>query len=85
MIVDCAGDEWCDHISSIIRDIQRLFTLLVLPAGVADAFAPFLATVFEPSPWSTERSSFPASSSAMTEARNRCWYEPSFDHRLCHL
>ena len=64
----------------IINDGNDFLALLVLVAGIADAIAPFLATVLVPSPWSTLRSSCFATARCRTLATNACQSEPSSAH-----
>jgi hypothetical protein len=56
----------------IIDDSNDFLALLVLMAGIADAIAPFLATVLVPSPWSTLRSSCFSVARCRTLATNAC-------------
>src|SRR5713101_6146756 len=57
-----------------------LLPLLVLVARVANAIAPFLATVLVPSPWSTLTSSCFSVARCATLATNACQSDPSSAH-----
>src|SRR5438445_9442530 len=65
----------------VVDDRDDLVTLLVFMARVANAIAPFLATVLVPSPWSTLRSSCFSTARCRTLATNACQSEPSSAHR----
>jgi hypothetical protein len=60
------------HIALVVRDGDDLFPLLGLVARVAEAIAPFFATVLVPSPWSTRRSRCCSSARWATLAINAC-------------
>jgi hypothetical protein len=62
----------------VVDDGDDFLALLVLVAGIADAIAPFLATVFVPSPWSTLRSSCVSTARCRTLATNACHSDPSW-------
>src|SRR5215468_10733545 len=64
----------------IVNDGDDFLALLVLVAGIADAIAPFLATVLVPSPWSTRRSSCFLTARCRTLATNACQSDPSSAH-----
>jgi len=64
----------------IVNDGDDFLALLVLVAGIADAIAPFLATVLVPSPWSTLRSSCFSTARCRTRATNACHSDPSSAH-----
>jgi hypothetical protein len=51
-------NAWDKNIPRIVFNINRFFPSLMLMSRVTYLFAPFLATTFEPSPWSALRSSF---------------------------
>jgi len=55
------------------------------PDREANARAPSFATVFDPSSWSKERSSFFASSRCLTKARNARSRDPSSTQRANSL
>lgn len=57
VVIDGFNGEGANHQASVFHNGQGFVALLVLMAGVADAWAPFFTTVLEPSPWSTEMSS----------------------------
>ena len=48
--VDRRNRQWRQDVAVVIGNCNHLFARLVLVAAVADSVAPFLATVFEPSP-----------------------------------
>lgn len=50
MLVHRSHDERCDDIAVIVDNRELFQAFLVLVPGVAEALAPFLAMVFEPSP-----------------------------------
>jgi len=85
MMIYGTNHKWSYDIPLIIRYFQSFLALLMFMPRISYLLAPFLATVFEPSPCRIERSSCPWSSSSMTDERNKLRYEPSFDQRLCHL
>src|SRR5215475_3133251 len=67
-------------LSPIPRELIQHSNFLVLVARVANAIAPFLATVLVPSPWSTLRSSCFSTARCRTLATNACHSDPSSDH-----
>jgi hypothetical protein len=64
----------------IVDDGDDFLALLVLVAGLADAIAPFLATVVVPSPWSTLRSNCFSAARCRTLATNARHSDPSSAH-----
>src|ERR1700745_2313248 len=64
----------------IVNNGDDFLSRLVLVAGIAEAIAPFLATVLVPSPWSTLRSSCFSVARCRTLATNACQSEPSSAH-----
>lgn len=69
----------------IVGNGNHLLACLLFVPTVADCIAPFLATVFEPSPCRIERSNFCLSSKCLTEAMKAYSSEPSSDHRAKSL
>src|SRR5215471_10996539 len=74
----------------VVDDCNDFVTLLVLVAGIADAIAPFLATVLVPSPWSTLRSSCFSAARCRTLATNADFVSPnglafSPDERILYI
>src|SRR5215510_10797818 len=80
-LVDGSHGERCSHVAMIIGDGNDLLALLVFVARVANAIAPFLATVLVPSPCSTRRSSCCSAARCRTLATNACQSDPSSAHR----
>src|SRR5215813_4797709 len=72
-------------VAVVVHQRDHFFPLLVLVAAVANGLAPFLATVFEPSPWRRERSNFRAASKCLTEAMKARSSEPSSAQRANSL
>ena len=64
----------------IVDDGNDFLALLMFVARVANAIAPFLATVLVPSPWSTVRSSCFSAARCRTLATNACQSDPSSAH-----
>ncbi len=64
----------------VVDDGDDFLALLVLVAGIADAIAPFLATVLVPSPCSTLVSRCCAVARCRTLATNACQSDPSSAH-----
>jgi hypothetical protein len=64
----------------IVDDGNDLLALLVLVARIANAIAPFLATVLVPSPWSTLVSRCFSAARCRTLATNACQSDPSSAH-----
>src|SRR4029450_12282489 len=64
----------------MVDDRNDLLALLGLVPREAHALAPFLATVWVPSPWSTLRSSCCSTARCRTLATNACQSEPSSAH-----
>ena len=69
-----------EDVAMLVDDGDDLLALLVLVAGIADAIAPFLATVLVPSPWSTLRSSCFSVARCRTLATNACHSDPASAH-----
>ena len=72
--------EGSQHIAMVVRDGDDFLALLVLVAQVANAIAPFLATVLVPSPWSTLVSRCLPAARCRTLAMNACHSDPSSAH-----
>ena len=70
-------DQWRDDVTVVVTDGDCLLAFLMFVAAVANASAPFFATVLLPSPCKTERSSLSCCSSRFTEASNTLSIEPS--------
>ena len=68
------------HKAVVLDDREDLLALLMFVAGIADAIAPFLATVLVPSPWSTRRLSCFSTARCRTLATNACQSDPSSAH-----
>src|SRR6266436_708627 len=64
----------------VVDDGDDLLPFLVFVARVANAIAPFFATVLVPSPWSTLRSSCFSAARCATLAMNACQSDPSSAH-----
>ena len=59
MLIDGLNRDRTDDEAVIVDDRQLFFTFLVFMSGIAEALAPFLTTVLEPSPRRTDVSSCP--------------------------
>jgi hypothetical protein len=64
----------------VVGDGDDLFPLLMRVARVANAIAPFWATVLVPSPWSTRRARCGSAARWATLAMNACSSDPSSAH-----
>src|SRR5215510_5318951 len=64
----------------VVGQGDDLLSFLVLVARVANAIAPFLATVLVPSPWSTLVSRCFSVARCRTRATNACQSDPSSAH-----
>jgi hypothetical protein len=71
VVVDRFDRDRTEDEAVIVNDRQLFFPFLMFMAGVADALAPFLTTVLEPSPWRTDVSSCAVSWRWMTDASKR--------------
>src|SRR5262245_41325428 len=79
-LIDGCHGEGSQHIAIVVGHGDDLLSLLVFVARVANAIAPFLATVLVPSPWSTRRSSCFSAERWATLATNACQSDPSSAH-----
>lgn len=85
-LVDRRDRQWRrQDVTVVIANRDHLFARLVLVAAIADSVAPFLATVFEPSPWSKLKSSFFSCDKCLTEATKAFFNEPSSAQRAKSL
>src|SRR5215831_13592642 len=80
-LIDRCHGQGSQHIAMVVGHGDDLLSFLVLVARVANAIAPFLATVLVPSPWSTRRSSCFSPARCRTLATNACHSDPSSAHR----
>ena len=78
--IDGSHGDGSQDIAVVVDDRDDFLTLLVFVARVADAIAPFLATVLVPSPWSTLVSRCFAAARCRTLAMNTCQSDPSSAH-----
>ena len=72
--------NWREDVAMIVNDGDDFLALVVLVAGIADAIAPFLATVLVPSPCSTLVSRCFSVARCRTLATNACQSDPSSAH-----
>src|SRR5499427_4234959 len=79
-LIDGCHRQGSQHIAIVVGHGDDLLPFLVLVARVANAIAPFLATVLVPSPWSTVRSSCFSTARCRTLATNACQSDPSSTH-----
>src|SRR5262252_10075464 len=79
-LIDGGHGQGSQHVAMVVGHGDDLLPFLVLVARVADAIAPFLATVLVPSPWSTLRSSCFSTARCRTLATNACQSDPSSAH-----
>src|SRR5262245_38200166 len=79
-LIDGCHEKGSQHVAMVVGHGDDLLSFLVLVARVADAIAPFLATVLVPSPWSTLRSSCFSTARCRTLATNACHSDPSSAH-----
>src|SRR5262249_17468610 len=68
------------HIAMVVGHGDDLLAFLVFMARVANAIAPFLATVLVPSPWRIRRSRCFSVARCRTLATNSCHSDPSAAH-----
>jgi hypothetical protein len=71
VLVDGFDRERTEDEAVVVTDGELFFPFLVFMTGGADAFAPFLTTVLEPSPWRTEVASGAVSLRCITDAAKR--------------
>src|SRR5215831_9196342 len=64
----------------VVKNGDDFLAFLMLVAGIADAIAPFVATVLVPSPWSTRRSSCCSAARCHTRAMHARPSDPSSAH-----
>src|SRR5215510_10383216 len=79
-LIDGCHGEGSQHIAMVVGHGDDLLPFLVFVARVANAIAPFFATVLVPSPWSTLMSSCFSTARCRTLATNACQSEPSSAH-----
>src|SRR5918912_1907376 len=79
-LIDGCHRQGSQHVAIVVGHGNDLLAFLVLVARVADAIAPFFATVWVPSPWSTLRSSCFSTARCRTLATNACQSDPSSAH-----
>src|SRR5262247_1779594 len=79
-LIDRSHRDRCEDVAMIVDDGNDLVALLMFVARVANAIAPFLATVLVPSPCSTLRSSCFSAARCRTLATNACQSDPSSAH-----
>src|SRR5215475_11996702 len=79
-LIDRSHRDRREDVAMIVDDGNDLIALLMFVARVANAIAPFLATVLVPSPWSTVRSSCFSAARCRTLATNACQSDPSSAH-----
>src|SRR5882724_5403089 len=84
-LVDWRHRQGRQDIAMVVYQRAHFLPLLVFVTAGAKGLAPFLATVFEPSPWSRERSNFLAASRCWTEAMKARSSEPSSAQRANSL
>ena len=75
--IDGSNRQGSQDIAVVVYDRDNLLALLVLVARVANAIAPFLATVLVPSPWSTLVSRCFSAARWATRAMHACHSDPS--------
>jgi hypothetical protein len=76
-VIDGSHGDGSEHRAMVVDDGEDFLALLGLVAGIADAIAPFWATVLVPSPWSTLRASCFSTARCRTLATNACHSDPS--------
>ena len=79
-LIDGCHGEGSQHVAMVVGHGDDLLSFLVFVARVANAIAPFFATVLGPSPWSTLRSSCFSAARCRTLATNACQSDPSSAH-----
>src|SRR5262249_15955515 len=79
-LIDGCHRQGSQHIAMVVGQGDDLLPFLVLVARVANAIAPFLATVLVPSPWSTLVSRCFSVARCRTLATNACQSDPSSAH-----
>jgi hypothetical protein len=80
-LIDRSHRDRREDVAMIVDAGNDRVALLMFVARVANAIAPFLATVLVPSPWSTLRSRCCSAARCRTLATNACQSEPSSAHR----
>ena len=84
-LVNRGNRQGRQDVAVVVHQRDHFLPRLVFVAAIPDSLAPFLATVFAPSPWSRERSNFWAASRCLTEATKARSSEPSSAQRANSL